>query len=181
MESLSADRLASNRITQIQAEAVSRVIGHSKQTAQKHYIMADTFRAVQNCNIANKAICDNNLGDDDNDNSNNNNNDDDDDDDDDGDTLIEPAKYVAKDYGNKHPNYSSENSRVPFSQQEREALQQIVNEKRKNNHNLLPGNIASLCLKEIHTNPAYVSIFHRRHITNTSRLRSALKHMGIVK
>jgi hypothetical protein len=55
-ETLSAEKLATNEISQVQADAISRVIGHSKLTAQKCYVASDTFRAVQNCHLASKAL-----------------------------------------------------------------------------------------------------------------------------
>ena len=161
-ETLSAEKLATNEISQAEASAISRIIGHSKETAAKCYVATDSFRAVQNCHSASKALgCD-------------------DENDENDEVSIQPAVYVPKAYGSNHPKFHSENcNRVLFSNMELEVLEKIVQDKKINNH--IPDNIASICLKEIQANEEYISIFHKRHILNTARLRSALKKMGHVR
>ena len=176
-------------ISLAEAEGISRVIGHSRETAKSCYVLQDTHRSVINCKnaekifgLANEYTDLHQNGDvttDDTANTESSSSS--------GDRIninhhsdILPVCYVPKPFGTSHPDYDKKDTnRIRFSPAEKESLVKIVRDMR-NLHGTLPDKLASRCIKIIWNSPDLVSIFHIRHALNSQRLRSCLKTLKYV-
>ena len=158
-------------ISLAEAEGISRVIGHSRETAKSCYVLQDTHRSVINCKNAEKMFGLANECSDETANTESNIN---------HHTDILPICYVPKPFGTSHPDYAKQDTnRIRFSPAEKESLIMIVDDMR-NLNGTLPDKLASRCIKVIWNSPHLVSIFHIRHALNSQRLRSCLKTLKYV-
>jgi hypothetical protein len=170
-ETVANEKLQASAISDTQAAAISRVIGHSRSTAQSSYISNDCYFSVVNTQSAESALGIRNE---------------------DTESLIEqthkdsavssiiqPISYSAKPFGIRHPHFDSNANRIPFSLEEKAKLIEIVEAEKVGTR--IPDNIASICLRKIKTTDDLIPIFHVRHILSTGRLRSALKNLGYVQ
>ena len=163
-------------ISLAEAEGISRVIGHSRETAKSCYVLQDTHRSVVHCKnaerifgLANDDVTTDERSSSSGDRSNINHH-----------TDILPICYVPKPFGTSHPDYAKQDTnRIRFSPAEKESLIMIVDDMR-NLNGTLPDKLASRCIKVIWNSPHLVSIFHIRHALNSQRLRSCLKTLKYV-
>jgi hypothetical protein len=172
-------------ITLAEAEGISRVIGHSRETAKSCYVLQDTHRSVVNCKNAERIFgladeytnlqqngdvtTDETANAERSSSSGDRNHSD-----------IIPVSYVPKPFGTLHPDYDKkETNRIRFSPAEKESLIMIIDDM-INSYGTLPDKLASRCIKVIWNSPHLVSIFHIRHALNSQRLRSCLKTLKYV-
>ena len=177
-------------ISLAEAEGISRVIGHSRETAKSCYVLQDTHRSVVNCKNAERIFglandseysdlhqngdvtdetANTERSSSSGDRSNISHHSD-----------ILPICYVPKPFGTLHPDYDKKDTnRIRFSLAEKESLIKIVDDMR-NLNGTVPDKLASRCIKIIWNSPHLVSIFHIRHALNSQRLRSCLKTLKYV-
>ena len=171
-ETLSKKKFNDGEITDGQRSSVSRLIGHSVKTAENCYVLEDTQSVVQDvANIQFDAI-----------------------EDDDGSDFdlsqfqgIDYTRvYEHIDWGCEHPDYKNEDTRIKFSDAEKRYVWSLVTRHCKIDPNdskkyLPPPNFVAFCLEKIKNDSSAIPIFHHRHILNTTRLRSLLRNMRIIK
>jgi hypothetical protein len=165
-ETVNGEKFQRGQITGNQRQSISRTIGHSVKTAEKHYLLSD------NAEIA-KDVVQSRLVDDSSD---------------DEDSMLEKYSNYSYDHdykepiwGTEHPDYKTAVKRVHYSKAEMKYLCSILHRQQKDaqGNYILPYNFVSHCLKLIKSDNLAHPIFHERHTLNPGRLRSAFRKMNI--
>lgn len=160
METRRKRLLEEGKITDTQSRAIQRVIGHSDETAERHYILHDTENAVRHVREAD--ACLNNIIPES------------------GFPQTTPNQYRHRDWGTAHPCYGK--TIAEFTAEETEYVKCIVEEYKTQDRSYgLKSRLADFCKKVIHQDPNATEIFHVNHVMRASSLRPLLRKLKLVK
>lgn len=166
METNIQEHLVKNKIDESMATDLSRQIGHSRETAQRCYVLTDNNRVVKNTKLATRQMGLDPGSDSDSDNGHSSIN------------SNSEEIFHTRNWGIAHPSYLSSHTRIKFSKAE---LKYLVAIAESFGNKALPSDFVKYCHQRIIEDDDATPIFHERHTLKAARLRSALKKLGYVK